>query len=198
MKKCCFIFCLLLFLCLSACASAPETQNAGSDPVSSPSSESSPNEYSKAPGVPAVEITAAQQTVDYSAVIKEEARAQEEEQSQFAGMVSAVDYADVVVVKTGEALEIRFPEQIPDSAECVDYMLQGGGSYKGHVMFQQSLYEPFALNLENGVAAYPVERHPLYGLASSPQTLRGIRLICTFGSETVEYRFLVRHVPDES
>ena len=69
-----------------------------------------------------------------------------------------MNYADVVVVKTGESLKIRFLEQIPDSAACVDYMLQGGGSYKGHVMFQQSLYEPFALNLENGVAAYPAER----------------------------------------
>ncbi len=111
---------------------------------------------------------------------------------------SAVNYADVVVVKTGESLKIRFLEQIPDSAACVDYMLQGGGSYKGHVMFQQSLYEPFALNLENGVAAYPAERHPLYGLASSLQTLRGIRLICTFGFKTVEYRFFVRHAPNES
>lgn len=109
-----------------------------------------------------------------------------------------MNYADVVVVKTGESLKIRFLEQIPDSAACVDYMLQGGGSYKGHVMFQQSLYEPFALNLENGVAAYPAERHPFYGLASSPQTLRGIRLICTFGSKTVEYRFFVRHAPNES
>jgi len=97
---------------------------------------------------------------------------------------------DIPHIKLGETIELDFAGDPPDSVQVLDHLLTEDGviQYTAREVIERSV------QLFEDKGSFPLERHHAASLSSQyppPPSLRGFRVICSWGEEIREYAYVI-------
>lgn len=101
---------------------------------------------------------------------------------------------EVPYIKLGEAFQINFKGNAPDSFELKDYLLKENGDAK----YTGKEVKKIPVSLTVGKGTFKLEPNGAELLSSDSRdyepgkTIRGFKLICRFGNNECEYGFIIR------
>lgn len=98
---------------------------------------------------------------------------------------------DIPHIKLGETIELDFAGDPPDSVQVLDHLLTEDGviQYTAREVIER------AVQLFEDKGSFPLERHHAASLSSQylpPPSLRGFRVICSWGEEIREYAYVIK------
>lgn len=147
----------------------------------------------KTPDEPsALEVVSGSTTITYTVGKNEWNRCKYDREDTF--KVLAKENNEFEYFHLGDTIVIKFLDSAPDTIELYDYILNSDGTLK----YTTAATEPLNVELKDKKIEFELPANIAAVLSSNSKdyepgaTIRGFRLICTWGSNECEYAFIIR------
>jgi len=143
---------------------------------------------------PKIRITAGNKEIDYAYEIKKWHGENNEEENSFSSIMKNDSEFEILNIKLGTVIKIRFSRAIPDTYELKDYIL----NEKGDVKFSEQTVQTIPMNLNSKTGSFVLKENWAASLSSDSDdykpgaVLRGFKLTCEWNENKYIYMFMVK------
>ncbi|MCK5130479.1 MAG: hypothetical protein KAQ68_11540, partial [Clostridiales bacterium] len=116
-----------------------------------------------------------------------------DEDEVFQSLLSEYTIEEIPYIKLGETINIRFDE-VPDNYEIWDYIIDT----KGKLKYPAKLRQEIIVEMKEEIATFKLDVNmasllsSYYDPNSQGATVRGFKIICTYGEGVIKYAFVLR------